>query len=130
MIKYHTPDTIRAPFANYHHAVEIPADARLLICSGQLGITVDEVIPQTAEAQASLCFENIGEILRSADMNFSDIVRINAYVTDRVHLSGYMAARDRFVAEPPPASTLMIVAGFAREEFKVEIEVMAARVDE
>lgn len=129
MFKHHTPDTIRPPFAKYHHAVEVPAGMRLLVCSGQLGITLDDVVPETAEAQTGLCFENIGEILKSAGMDFSDIVRINAYVTDRAHLAGYMKARDRFVADPPPASTLMIVSGFAREEFKVEIEVMAGKVD-
>ena len=52
-----------------------------------------------------------------------DIVRINAYVTDRAHLRPYMDVRDRLFADPAPASTLMIVSGFARPEFKVEIEV-------
>jgi 2-iminobutanoate/2-iminopropanoate deaminase len=42
-------------------------------------------------------------------------------------LSGYMKVRDEFVSNPPPASTLMIVQGFARPEFKVEIEAVAAR---
>jgi hypothetical protein len=37
-----------------------------------------------------------------------------------------MAARDEFTADPPPASTLMIVTGFTRPEFLVEVEVMAA----
>ena len=49
-----------------------------------------------------------------------------AYVTDRAHMAGYMASRDRHVGRPPPASTLMIVAGFTRPEFKVEVEVIAA----
>lgn len=129
MIKHHTPDTIRPPFANYPHAVEVPPGMRLLLCSGQLGITPDDVIPETAEAQSGLCFENIGEILKSAGMDYSNILRINAYVTDRAHLAGYMIARDRFVTDPPPASTLMIVSGFARPEFKVEIEVMAGKRD-
>lgn len=129
MIKHHTPASIRPPFANYHHAVEVPPGWRLLVCSGQLGITLDDTIPETAEAQTNLCFENIGEILKSADMDYSNIVRINAYVTDRTHLAGYMKARDRFFSDPPPASTLMIVSGFARPEFKVEIEVMAAKDD-
>jgi enamine deaminase RidA (YjgF/YER057c/UK114 family) len=40
-----------------------------------------------------------------------------------------MAARDEFTGDPPPASTLMIVSGFARPEFKVEIEVIGARGD-
>ena len=54
------------------------------------------------------------------------MVRLNAYVTGRQHLAGYMAARDRFVVDPAPASTLMIVSGFAREAFVVEVEVLAA----
>jgi enamine deaminase RidA (YjgF/YER057c/UK114 family) len=40
----------------------------------------------------------------------------------------YMAVRDRYVATPPPVSTLMIVSGFTRHEFKVEVEVIAAKL--
>lgn len=127
----HTPPTVRAPFARYSHAVEVPSGHRLLVLSGQLGIAVDETIPESAEAQADLCFSNIDEILKAAGMDRHAIVRVNAYVTDRAHLAAYMAARDRYLAEatPPPASTLMIVAGFAREAFKVEVEVLAAAPD-
>lgn len=125
----HTPDGIMPPFARYSHGIEIPPGARLMVCSGQLGIAPDETIPEAVEDQTVLCFENVRAILASAGMEMADVVRINAYVTDRVHLAGYMAARDRFTGTPPPASTLMIVSGFARPEFKVEIEVIAARVD-
>ncbi|RUV58151.1 RidA family protein, partial [Mesorhizobium sp. M5C.F.Ca.IN.020.29.1.1] len=52
--------------------------------------------------------------------------RINTYVTDRAFLRPYMDVRDRLFTSPAPASTLMIVSGFARPEFKVEIEVIAA----
>src|ERR1700756_5113145 len=121
-----SPREIRAPFARYSHAVEVPAGARWLLCSGQLGIAADDAIPESAEAQAVLCFEAIGACLAAAQMSFADIVRINAYVTDRMHMSPYMAVRDRFVASPPPASTLMIVSGFTRPEFKVEVEAVAA----
>jgi len=48
-------------------------------------------------------------------------------VTEPDYLGGYMLVRDEFVAVPPPASTLMIVKGFARPEFKIEIEAVAAR---
>lgn len=125
-MKHHTPTTIRAPFARYSHGVEVPPGHRLMLCSGQLSITVDDEIPETAEAQTELCFANIAAVLASAGMGLADIVRINAYVTDRAHLPGYMKVRDRLFADPPPASTLMIVSGFAREVFKVEIEVIAA----
>jgi enamine deaminase RidA (YjgF/YER057c/UK114 family) len=122
-----TPAALRAPFARYSHAVEVPAGSRLVLASGQLGVAADDSVPDSAEAQADLCFANIAVILADTGMALSDVVRINAYVTDRAHMAGYMASRDRHVASPPPASTLMIVSGFTRPEFKVEIEVIAAR---
>ncbi|WP_018387501.1 RidA family protein [Ancylobacter sp. FA202] len=129
MLRHLVPPAIRPPFARYSHAVEIAAGARLLLVSGQLGISPDEVIPEGVEEQADLCLAAIDACLIEAGMARADIVRLNAYVTDRAHLPGYMAARDRFIADPPPASTLMIVSGFARPEFKVEIEALAARAD-
>jgi enamine deaminase RidA (YjgF/YER057c/UK114 family) len=124
-----TPPTIRPPFANYSHGVEVPAGARLLFASGQLGITLKDHIPEDPGEQADLCFKAIGEVLKAAGMGYGDIVRINAFVTDRAFLKPYMEARDRHVGSPPPASTLMIVSGFARPDFKVEVEVIAAKVD-
>ena len=127
-----TPGSLRPPFARYSHGVAVRAGADLLFCSGQLGIGADDTVPESAEEQAALCFRNIAGVLEEAGMSPADIVRINAYVTDREHMAGYMAARDAFTAEvdPPPASTLMIVSGFTRPTFKVEVEVIAAKAAE
>jgi len=127
MLRHLVPNSIRTPFARYSHAVEVPPGARWLLCSGQLGISTDDKIPSDTEEQAVLCFEAIGACLKEAGMSFGDIVRINAFVTAREHMAPYMAVRDRYVALPPPASTLMIVSGFTRPEFNVEIEVIAAK---
>jgi enamine deaminase RidA (YjgF/YER057c/UK114 family) len=121
-----TPASIRAPFARYSHGIEVAAGSRLVFCSGQLGIAADETIPEDARAQADLCFANIAAILAEAGMTLADIIRINAYVTDRAHMQGYMQSRDAHVGSPPPASTLVIVSGFTKPEFKIEIEVVAA----
>ena len=126
MAKALTPKTIRPPFAKYSHGMEIPAGARLVLCSGQLGIGPDDSIPEDAATQAELCFSNIAAVLAEAGLGLQDIVRINAFVTDRAYMKPYMEVRDRLVADPLPASTLMIVSGFSRPEFKVEIEVIAA----
>jgi enamine deaminase RidA (YjgF/YER057c/UK114 family) len=126
-LRHLVPASVRAPFARYSHAVEVPAGARWLVCSGQLGISPGDEIPESCDAQAALCFEAIGACLAEAGMSFADVVRINAYVTDRAHMGAYMAVRDRYVAVAPPASTLMIVSGFTRPEFKVEVEALAAK---
>jgi enamine deaminase RidA (YjgF/YER057c/UK114 family) len=126
MTIYRTPAAIRAPFARYSHAVEVPPGYRMLVVSGQLGISLHDEIPADTESQARLCFDNIRAILAEAGMDLDDIVRINAYVTGREHLQPYMNVRNALFGGPAPASTLMIVSGFTRPEFTVEIEVIAA----
>jgi 2-iminobutanoate/2-iminopropanoate deaminase len=121
------PNSIHPPFANYAHGVEVAAGSRVVFCSGQLGIGRDGVVPEDVESQARLCFRAIAAILGEASMSLADLIRINAYVASAQYLGGYMKVRDEFVSNPPPASTLMIVQGFARPEFKVEIEAVAAR---
>ena len=121
------PNTIHPPFANYAHGLEVNPGARLVFCSGQLGIGRDGVIPDDVESQARLCFRAIIAILDEASMSLADLVRVNAYVASAQYLGGYMKVRDEFVSNPPPASTLMIVQGFARPEFKIEIEAVAAQ---
>ena len=126
-LRHLIPHTIRPPFAAYSHGVLVRAQSDMIFCSGQLGIATDEVIPPDAGRQTELCFDNIGAILAEGGMSFADVIRINAYVTDRSFMAAYMGVRDRLFPPPSPASTLMIVGGFTRPEFKVEVEVIAAR---
>jgi len=125
-MKHITPPGIRAPFARYSYGVEIPPGHRILVCSGQLGISAADQVPPTIEEQTHLCFRNVGVVLEAVGFAFSDVVRINAFVVSREHLKGYMTVRDLYIADPPPASTLMIVSGFSRPEFLVEVEIIAA----
>ena len=59
------------------------------------------------------------------DMTLADVVRFTAYVTDRAYFPVYGAVRSRYVAGNAFASTLVIVSGFTRPEFKIEVEVTA-----
>lgn len=129
MIKRLTLGGIHPPLARYAHATEVPAGARWLVLSGQLGIAADGSIPPDVEGQAVICFENIIAILKEASMEAADLVRLTTYLTDEADLVSYMQVRDRFVADPPPASTLLIVKSFSKKQFKVEIETIAAKVD-
>jgi len=120
------PAAIRPPFAQYSHAVQITGD-RMLFASGQLGVAPDDTVPEDVEAQAVLCFENIKAILNEAGMSLADVVRFTAYVTDRAYFPIYGAVRSRYVEGNAFASTLVIVSGFTRPEFKIEVEVTAVR---
>lgn len=121
-----SPTTIHPPFSAYSNGVEVAAGQRLVFCSGQLGIAPDGTILREAAAQAEQCFDNVAAILGAAGLGLEHVVRINAYVSDREHLRPYMDVRNRRFSAPLPASTLMVVSGFARPEFLVEVEVVAA----
>lgn len=125
-----SPPSIRPPFARYSHGIALPAGYRLVFTSGQLGIGADAHVPADCEGQAELCFANIATILAEDRMVLANVVRLNAYVTGREHMEGYMRVRDRQFPGTPPASTLMIVSGFTRPEFVVEIEAIAAAPDD
>ncbi|MBT0956552.1 RidA family protein [Alphaproteobacteria bacterium KMM 3653] len=127
MHKALTPTALPAPFARYSHGVEVSGPARWVWCSGQLGMDAQGHIPEDAGQQAAICFRNAAAILSSAGMGMADVVRVNAFVTDRAYMAPYMEARDACFDGVPPASTLMIVGGFTRPEFKVEVEIVAAQ---
>ena len=122
------PETIAPPFANYSHGIALPPGQRLVRTSGQLGLAPDGAVPDAPDQQATICFDNIRAILADADMTPHDVFHVTAYVTDRAYFAGYMTARDAFLdgVAVRPTSTLLIVAGFTRPEFLVEVEVWAA----
>ena len=122
------PPTVRPPFGHYNHGLLVPPGASLLVTSGQLGIGLDDSIPADITRQAELCFDAISAILEAAGMSFADVIRIGGFVTQRQDFPAYMAVRDRYTLEPKPASTLLIVGGFTRAEFLVEVEVTAAKL--
>lgn len=124
------PATIAAPLARYAHGALLPAGARIIRTSGQLGLAANGSVPESVVDQAAICFGNIRAILAEGGMGVDDICHISAWLTDRADLADYMSARDAFLAGSGilPASTLLLVAGFSRPEFKIEVEVMAASV--
>ncbi|NEI70043.1 RidA family protein [Rhizobium lusitanum] len=128
MKKVFNPPSVRRPFGNYNHGLLVPPGASLLVTSGQLGIGLDDRIPADVTAQAEMCFEALKAILDEAGMSFADVIRISGFVTTREDFPAYMAVRDRYILDPKPVSTLLIVGGFTRAEFLVEVEVTAAKV--
>ena len=81
MAKTFNPTSVRKPFGHYNHGLMVPPGASLLVTSGQLGIAVDDTIPEGVTAQAELCFQAIEAILAEAGMDFSDVIRISGFVT-------------------------------------------------
>ena len=120
------PASVAAPFGAYSHGLAGRL-SRWVTTSGQLGVRPDGTVPHGVAEQAEICFAAIEAILSEADLGLEHVLRVNAYVTKREHMAEYMAARDRAFAhiDPKPCSTLLIVSGFTRPEFLVEVEAIA-----
>ena len=122
------PKNIYKPFGNYSHAI-INKSSGLLTVSGQLGIDRNGKVPKLFSEQAELCFSNINSIIEEANYNLSDIMKVTSYVTHRKYFDEYMNVRDKFFynLKVKPTSTLLIVSGFTKENFFIEIEVIAQK---
>ena len=127
MTRTYNPDSVAPPFSNYVHAVEAPGDARWLYVSGQLGVAKDGSVPQDFTGQAEQAFRNVIAILKEAGMGVEDIVRVNTYLTDTADIADYRGIRDRMLDNHATASTMLVIAALAAPQFKIEIEVVAAK---
>ncbi len=122
-----TPTDVYEPQGHYSHAVEIRPGARLVYVSGQIGTRRDGSMPNNVGEQTELALINLVNTLKSASMDISNIVKLNAYLTSRDDVPAYAEARARFQGPHKPASTLAIVAALALPEYLVEIEAVAAK---
>ncbi len=127
MLKHLNPATIAKPAGRYSQAVEVPAGARLLYISGQVGVTPDGTMLEGFEAQAGQAWRNLLGVLEAAGMGPGDLVRLNYYLTDAANVAALRAVRDRFLKDPPPAATLVMITALASPAWLVEIEAVAAK---
>ena len=121
--------TTVGPKPMYSHSIEVPVGHRLLVISGQLGIDENGSIPDDAEALTALCLAAIEKLLKKSGLGRSDVLKLNGYVADRAHLGAYAKVRNDWASSLAilPCSTLVVVSGFVRPEFLVEIEAIASK---
>lgn len=120
------PETIHPPIGAYAHAIEVPESAKTMFIAGQVGIDIDGNVPADFAAQADLAWQNLMAILEFNGMRMKDVVKITHFLTDAANLPAYNEVRAKYLGEERPASTLLIVAGLARPDLLVEVEMVAA----
>lgn len=123
-------DRILAHSGNAAHGMEVPPNARLLFCNGQVGARLDGTVPEGTEEQIEVIFERIRMILAASNMAFEDVVKFTVYVTDKPILDDYFRIRGRIMGDHNPPATLLIVDRFPRPGVEVEIETIAAKADQ
>ena len=115
------------PLGRYNHGVEVPAGARWIFISGQVGIQPDGTLAHGIKAQAAQAWANLVAILGAAEMSLADVVKVTSLLTHPDYAQPYRDARDHLEWPQNPASTLLIVAGLASPAMLIEIEAVAAK---
>ena len=125
-IKRSNPPPLSKP-TGYTHVVEVTGPSKTVYIAGQIAFDKDGKIVGAGDmkAQAEQVFRNLQAALAAAGATFSDVVKMNTYVTDMGQAPAVREIRARYFGETTPASTLVQVSALARPELMLEIEVIA-----
>ena len=122
------PATVHKPLGKYCHTTLVPASARWLVVSGQVGIDKNGKLATKFRKQAEQCFRNILACLRENRMRKGDLVKTTVYLTDSRFVDDYRLARSRIIGDATLfTSTLVVVDGLASPDILIEIEAWAAK---
>ena len=126
-MKRHNPVPVLPAYeAVFAHGVEMPAEARTLFVSGQVGVGPDgRTVEGGFEAQCAQAIANVEAVLASAGMALADIVKVTIFLTRREDVPRLRDIRAERLAVAP-AVTMVLVAGLHDAEWLVEIEAVAA----
>jgi reactive intermediate/imine deaminase len=125
-VKRTNPPALSAP-TGYTHIVEVTGPAKTIYISGQIAFDKDGKVVGAGDmkAQAEQVFKNLETALTAAGAKFSDVVKMNSYITDMSKVQAVRDVRAIYFKDAAPASTFVEVKGLVRPELLLEIEVVA-----
>jgi 2-iminobutanoate/2-iminopropanoate deaminase len=125
-VKRSNPQALSKP-TGYTHIVEVTGPVKTVYISGQIAYDKDGKVVGAGDmkAQAEQVFRNLHAALDAAGAKFSDVVKMNTFITDMDKAPDVREVRARYFGETTPASTLVQVVHLARPELMLEIEVIA-----
>ncbi len=131
-IEKYNPDGLAPPLGLYRHVARATASEWLHI-AGQVAVDAAGNLVGAGDvaAQTAQVFANLGQALRSAGADFGNVVKLTTYLTDAADLPVYMSSRQGLFAElfpdgAYPPNTLLIIDRLVKEEFRIEVEAVAA----
>ncbi len=125
-VKRINPPELSSP-TGYTHIVEVAGAAKTVYISGQIAFDKSGVLVGDGDmkAQAEQVFKNLQIALTAAGAKFSDVVKMNSYITDMSKAQAVRDVRGKYFGDQLPASTFVEVKGLARPGLMLEIEVVA-----
>lgn len=96
--------------------------------SGQVAIdSAGGPTPNNSAEQTRLIMDNIGLILSDLGLDYPDVVKATVFLAEIADFGSVNEVYGSYFQSDPPARSAFQVSALPRPEFKVEIEVIAAR---
>src|SRR5271170_585087 len=83
----------------YSDAVEVKPHLRWLLTSGTPGLSNAGHLPDDISGQAELAWQHIVEMLKRADMQIADAIKVTQYLKRAEDITAYGKVRTRFLGE-------------------------------
>ena len=119
--------SVASQIGKYSDAIEVPPNARWLYTSGTPGLALDGHLPGDITGQAEIAWAHIINMLKQADMDVNDLVKVTHYLLRADDIPAYIQVRTKFLGDARPASMLLIVPALVKPNFLLEIEAIAAK---
>lgn len=111
------------PSASWSHGILV---GDTLYVSGMGGEDTSGKIPRDFEAEVKQSLDNIGAVLKAAEMSAGDVVSVQVYLTDVSTFERMNAVYKTYFKDPRPTRTTVVVAKLVGEGH-IEITVTAKK---
>ena len=131
--KFNTRDTYPEQKLDNDLCQAVVARGSTVFVRGQVGQDLDTAVSVgigDAAAQAEQAMKNIQQLLNEAGARLEHICKITIYLTDPRFREAVYRVVGRWLKGVFPVSTGIVVAGLARPEWLVEVDVIAVIPDE
>ena len=127
MPKLINPPDVHSPGGRYSHVAAMPAGARWLHISGQVGQDHTGGTFEGFAAQAEQAWRNVLACLKAGGMGVKDLVKVTVFLVEASDIPTSREVRARHLGDHLPASTLVVVKQLASPAWLIEVEAVAAR---
>lgn len=118
-----SPDAPKA-IGPYSQAIRA---GQLLFASGQIPTdpATGAIVDGDVAAQTRRVFDNLGAVLKAANLSFADVVKTNVFLADMNDFAAMNEVYGKYFSEPYPARATVQVARLPKDA-RVEIDLVAS----
>jgi 2-iminobutanoate/2-iminopropanoate deaminase len=127
MVKRYDVPGLNPTGGRFSHVGEIAPGARLYFLAGQTAGRPDGSVAESFKEQAEQVYKNIEGVLKGCGLTLANIAKTTTYLVDPNDMAVWREVQKKALGDIVPASTLLFISRLARPEYKIEVDVFAAK---